>query len=735
VTKLPGKIITFYSYKGGTGRSMTLANIAHILATHPSYGGKKVLMIDWDLEAPGLYRYFEKHFATTARSAQSRTAALDQAGGLTEILDAAAGIYQDRAPKGELPESQAYTQQAAEIFDQIRRLPEFDKSFLQVGEMKNLVLLKAGREDDEYPNRVREFRWESFYSNYGSFFTHFRLHLMKEYDFVLIDSRTGLTDTSGICTRVMPEKLVGVFAPNQQNIEGLTTVIRRCAEYRRSSRDERSLVYFPLASRIDSQADKLRLIWWKGGKLGEKKLPGYQKVFEDLFIELFDLDECDLDEYFDSTQIPHSSDYAYGEEIAASLVGTSDKLSIGTACVNLTKRLLQPQPPWEPLEEHQELSAAQRQVQEATLKAEELERNQRRARKITIAVLIFALIAVSLSVAVVLRQRTLRQQAEEARRLEEIERNERILAEGYNITGTQDLRDKKYDDALSSFTSAIQHKSDYVEAYLNRARTYSYKGDLDRAIADYTQALQIKPDAVPFFERGSLYTRKGKEDLALADYNYAIKFKPDYWNAYLSRGYIYGNQRSYDLALSDFTKIIESSSDQFKAKAYLARGLTYSNLRDRERSISDYLKAIELSADPLIRSPAAEGLRSLGYQAQTQPPTKLKVFLLYGDGRDGPSIDAISASLRQNGFEVQTEQIDTGFANAEVAYNYGSQDVKTAAEKIKGIVLRTLKDKSSVILSVNVFFRNTSTYVPSGYIDVWIPPLANFRTPAATAAH
>jgi len=44
-----GQIITFYSYKGGTGRSMALANIAWILASN----GKRVLIIDWDLEAPG----------------------------------------------------------------------------------------------------------------------------------------------------------------------------------------------------------------------------------------------------------------------------------------------------------------------------------------------------------------------------------------------------------------------------------------------------------------------------------------------------------------------------------------------------------------------------------------------------------------------------------------------------------------------------------------------------------
>src|SRR3954447_15767946 len=48
------EIVTFYSYKGGTGRSMALANVAWILAAN----GKRVLVIDWDLEAPGLHRYF-----------------------------------------------------------------------------------------------------------------------------------------------------------------------------------------------------------------------------------------------------------------------------------------------------------------------------------------------------------------------------------------------------------------------------------------------------------------------------------------------------------------------------------------------------------------------------------------------------------------------------------------------------------------------------------------------------
>ena len=49
-----GRIVTFYSYKGGTGRSMAVANVAWMLALN----GLRVLVIDWDLEAPGIHRYF-----------------------------------------------------------------------------------------------------------------------------------------------------------------------------------------------------------------------------------------------------------------------------------------------------------------------------------------------------------------------------------------------------------------------------------------------------------------------------------------------------------------------------------------------------------------------------------------------------------------------------------------------------------------------------------------------------
>src|SRR4051812_5886771 len=54
VTESVGTIVTFYSYKGGAGRTMALANVSWILAM----AGKGVLMVDWNLESPGLHRFF-----------------------------------------------------------------------------------------------------------------------------------------------------------------------------------------------------------------------------------------------------------------------------------------------------------------------------------------------------------------------------------------------------------------------------------------------------------------------------------------------------------------------------------------------------------------------------------------------------------------------------------------------------------------------------------------------------
>jgi MinD-like ATPase involved in chromosome partitioning or flagellar assembly len=347
MTRPYGEIVTFYSYKGGTGRSMVLANVGHLLTASGSYGSPRVLLIDWDLEAPGLERFFGMK-PSAGRSGP----------GLIDYLTDMAALYQGQAPKGELPERMARDQRAVQIFKQGTVRYPLKKYYVSaVGGRRNLCLMHAGRSlsepggQDAYWEKVRSFDWEKFYHGHGSFFTHFRELLMADFDYVLIDSRTGLTDIGGICTRVMPQKLVLVFAPNHQNIDGVLDVAEKSINYRMASRDPRSLTVFPLASRIDGQNSQLRTTWWLGGEERGERIRGYQPIFEEFLSKAYRLDRCELSEYFDATQIPHDSSYAYGEAIAAAIDGTNDRLSIGYACEQLTRRLVQLSGPWEPLDQ------------------------------------------------------------------------------------------------------------------------------------------------------------------------------------------------------------------------------------------------------------------------------------------------------------------------------------------------------------------------------------------------
>jgi MinD-like ATPase involved in chromosome partitioning or flagellar assembly len=206
-----GQIVTFYSFKGGVGRTMTLANVAWILAS----SGRRVLVIDWDLEAPGLHRFF-RPFLEDAAGASTP--------GLIDFFnDAIADVGTSGKPD-------ALDQRAVDILPYVQSVKwTFDRGGY-------LDLMTAGRYDTTYPFRVNTFPWQAFYANLGgaSFLERLRLELRREYDDILIDSRTGVSDVSGICTVKMPDRLVIGFTLNAQSVEGSVQVARSVSTQRTS---------------------------------------------------------------------------------------------------------------------------------------------------------------------------------------------------------------------------------------------------------------------------------------------------------------------------------------------------------------------------------------------------------------------------------------------------------------------------------------------------------------------
>src|SRR5208337_2594428 len=110
----------------------------------------------------------------------------------------------------------------------------------------NFYLLKAGRFDTDYARRVNTFQWEALYNRSPWLFQSLAEFLAERYDYVLIDSRTGRTDTSNICTMLLPQKLVVVFTPNRQSLTGVEELVREAIAYRRRSDDIRPLLVYPL---------------------------------------------------------------------------------------------------------------------------------------------------------------------------------------------------------------------------------------------------------------------------------------------------------------------------------------------------------------------------------------------------------------------------------------------------------------------------------------------------------
>jgi tetratricopeptide (TPR) repeat protein len=92
-----------------------------------------------------------------------------------------------------------------------------------------------------------------------------------------------------------------------------------------------------------------------------------------------------------------------------------------------------------------------------------------------------------------------------------------------------------------------------VKDFPKRGKTHCEKGERDKAIADYTAALAVKPDDhKALYHRGNAYFHKGEWNKAIADYNAALAIKPDYPNALYNRGKAYGCMGERDKAIADY---------------------------------------------------------------------------------------------------------------------------------------------------------------------------------------
>jgi len=227
-------IYTFYSYKGGVGRSMALANLGMYFFKN----GYTTILLDLDLEAPGLESYFEERYRLNLEELHDRP-------GFCDMLQA----YQRLAAS------------APTVEDTDSPFPAVEDYLYQLDQQPGcqLLLMHAGRRAtgqawQNYASFVRSFDWTAFYEEWegGRCLEWLRTRLKDIADVVLIDSRTGVTEMGGVATQHLADVVVMLCGANLQNIENTARMghaFTSDAVYQ--ARDDRPLDLIVVPSRID----------------------------------------------------------------------------------------------------------------------------------------------------------------------------------------------------------------------------------------------------------------------------------------------------------------------------------------------------------------------------------------------------------------------------------------------------------------------------------------------------
>ena len=223
-------IFTFYSYKGGVGRSLALLNTAYTLAGR----GRHVLVVDMDLEAPGISGFLQRN-QELAEPETSRP--LDILDLLEEATNGVRGGKNPAEVLKTLPPVSTYMRTVAP-----NKLDPLSSKLGEVGRLDFLIV----DEERDYWRRFAELGIQTLTReqlvNLSKVLHHyfkaqrfphrpfglepFEAPISTPYDYVLVDSRTGVTELGGLCVGPLADRLVVVTGLNDQNIHGTLSFLK-----------------------------------------------------------------------------------------------------------------------------------------------------------------------------------------------------------------------------------------------------------------------------------------------------------------------------------------------------------------------------------------------------------------------------------------------------------------------------------------------------------------------------
>ncbi|HJZ91605.1 MAG TPA: tetratricopeptide repeat protein [Gemmataceae bacterium] len=156
----------------------------------------------------------------------------------------------------------------------------------------------------------------------------------------------------------------------------------------------------------------------------------------------------------------------------------------------------------------------------------------------------------------------------------------------------------EYERAVVEFTAAIQFDPT-AAAYVHRGDALRLRGEYERAIADYGQALRLDANhLLAHLNRGLVNRLTGRPEAAIADLTEALRLEPRNVVALNGRGAAHADLGRYDLAIADHTEALRL--DPSLAWAYQSRGDAYSGRREYDQAIADYTQALRLNPHFLL---------------------------------------------------------------------------------------------------------------------------------------
>ena len=150
-----------------------------------------------------------------------------------------------------------------------------------------------------------------------------------------------------------------------------------------------------------------------------------------------------------------------------------------------------------------------------------------------------------------------------------------------------------YDRAISDFSEAIRINPKYALALQHRGAAFLRRNEVERAIADLTESIRLDASNLnALSDRGMAYAAAGDSERALLDYNAAIRINPRFKFAWFYRGRLFAGKGDHTRAIAEYSEVIRIDPDY--GYAFNNRGLSYQQTGQTDRAVADFSEAIRL---------------------------------------------------------------------------------------------------------------------------------------------